>query len=125
MATPERHVGRRIVPASVAIAGLSERAREDSNLAGYLGLVPSERSSGEWRRQGQITTAESSHARRLLVEAAWHYRLKRPRRPAATRAPNHSTPKSANGTNTAADLTNLTPDQRWPSTRTVPALAGS
>jgi transposase len=43
-------------------------------LASYLGLVPSERSSGERRRQGSITKAGSTHARRLLVEAAWHYR---------------------------------------------------
>ena len=40
----------------------------------YVGLVPSEHSSGEQRRQGQITRAGSRHARRLLVEAAWHYR---------------------------------------------------
>lgn len=43
-------------------------------LASYLGLVPSEHSSGTKRRQGAITKAGSSHARRLLVEAAWHYR---------------------------------------------------
>jgi transposase len=43
-------------------------------LASYLGLVPSEHSSGTHRRQGSITKAGSSHARRLLVEAAWHYR---------------------------------------------------
>jgi transposase len=43
-------------------------------LASYLGLVPSEQSSGERRRQGSITKAGSSHARRLLIEAAWHYR---------------------------------------------------
>ena len=43
-------------------------------LASYLGLVPSEQSSGTRRRQGAITKAGSSHARRLLVEAAWHYR---------------------------------------------------
>jgi transposase len=43
-------------------------------LASYLGLVPSEHSSGEKRRQGSITKAGSAHARRLLVEAAWHYR---------------------------------------------------
>lgn len=47
-------------------------------LASFLGLVPSEDSSGERRRQGAITKAGSSHARRLLIEAAWHYR----RRPA-------------------------------------------
>jgi transposase len=44
------------------------------HLASYLGLVPSEHSSGTKRRQGAITKAGSSHARRLLVEAAWHYR---------------------------------------------------
>lgn len=40
----------------------------------WVGLVPSEHSSGEQRRQGGITKAGSSHARRLLVEAAWKYR---------------------------------------------------
>jgi transposase len=40
----------------------------------FLGLVPSEHSSGQTRRQGQITTSGSGHGRRLLVEAAWHYR---------------------------------------------------
>ena len=43
-------------------------------LSSYLGLVPSEDSSGERRRLGSITKAGSRHARRLLVEAAWHYR---------------------------------------------------
>jgi len=45
-------------------------------LASFLGLVPSESSTGERRRQGSITKAGSSHARRLLIEAAWHYRRK-------------------------------------------------
>jgi len=40
----------------------------------YLGLVPSEHSSGESRRQGPITKTGPRHARRLLVEGAWHYR---------------------------------------------------
>lgn len=48
--------------------------KHPKQLASYLGLVPSEQSSGERRRQGQITKAGSKHARRLLVEAAWHYR---------------------------------------------------
>jgi transposase len=51
-------------------------------LASFLGLVPSESSTGERRRQGAITKAGSSHARRLLIEAAWHYR----RRPAISLA---------------------------------------
>lgn len=40
----------------------------------FVGLVPSERSSGEQRRQGSITKAGNSHVRRLLVESAWHAR---------------------------------------------------
>jgi transposase len=52
----------------------------------YLGLVPSEHSSGERRRLGSITKSGSRHARRLLVEAAWHYRLgPRPSRELAKR----------------------------------------
>lgn len=43
-------------------------------LAGFLGIVPSERTSDEKRRQGAITKAGPPHARRLLVEAAHHYR---------------------------------------------------
>ena len=40
----------------------------------YLGLVPSEKTSGDTRRQGRLTKTGSRHARRLLTEAAWHYR---------------------------------------------------
>lgn len=43
-------------------------------LAGFLGIVPSERTSDQKRRQGSITKAGPGHARRLLVEAAHHYR---------------------------------------------------
>ena len=39
----------------------------------YLGLVPSEYSSGNKRRQGGITKTGNGHIRRLLTEAAWHY----------------------------------------------------
>jgi transposase len=49
------------------------RFRPES-LGPFLGLTPSENSSGERRRQGAITKAGNSHARRLLVEAAWHQR---------------------------------------------------
>jgi transposase len=44
-------------------------------LSGFLGIVPSERTSDTKRRQGQITKAGPGHARRLLVEAAQHYRV--------------------------------------------------
>ena len=40
----------------------------------YVGLVPSEDSTGKRRRQGAITRCGNSHLRRILVEAAWHYR---------------------------------------------------
>jgi transposase len=48
--------------------------------------VPSESSSGERRRQGAITKTGNGHARRLLVEAAWHHRRQpRPSRELARR----------------------------------------
>jgi transposase len=50
------------------------RFAKAGQLMSYLGLVPSEHSSGESRRLGQISRSGSRHARRLLVEAAWHYR---------------------------------------------------
>ena len=56
-----------------------DRFARAGQLMSYLGLVPSEDSTGEQRRQGAITKTGSGHARRLLVEAAWHYR--RPHRP--------------------------------------------
>jgi transposase len=48
-----------------------------AKLTSWLGLVPSLDQSGESRRQGAITKTGSGYARRLLVEAAWHY-LPRP-----------------------------------------------
>jgi transposase len=50
------------------------RFRHPRLLSGFLGIVPSERTSDEKRRQGAITKAGPGHARRLLVEAAHHYR---------------------------------------------------
>jgi transposase len=50
------------------------RFKRPTLLAGFLGIVPSERTSDRKRRQGSITKAGPSHARRLLVEAAHHYR---------------------------------------------------
>ncbi|HUO71676.1 MAG TPA: IS110 family transposase [Solirubrobacteraceae bacterium] len=45
-------------------------------LMSYLGLVPAENTTGQQRRLGSITKTGSAHARRLLVEAAWHYRAR-------------------------------------------------
>jgi transposase len=44
-----------------------------ASIGAYLGLVPAESSSGASRAQGPITKAGNTHARRLLVEAAWHH----------------------------------------------------
>jgi Transposase IS116/IS110/IS902 family len=53
-----------------------------ATIGAYLGLVPTESSSGAQRRQGSITKTGNGHARRLLVEAAWHHR--RPYHPGQT-----------------------------------------
>ncbi|WP_459976167.1 transposase, partial [Nocardioides pyridinolyticus] len=45
-------------------------------IGSFIGLVPSEYSSGQSRVQGSITKTGNSHLRRLLVEAAWHHRAR-------------------------------------------------
>ena len=45
-----------------------------SSIGAYLGLVPTESSSGDSRSRGSITKTGNGHARRLLIEAAWHHR---------------------------------------------------
>ncbi len=45
-----------------------------STIGSFVGLVPTEYSSGSSRVQGSITKTSNGHARRLLVEAAWHHR---------------------------------------------------
>ena len=59
-----------------------ERFAKAEQLMSYVGLIPCENTTGEQRRLGAITKTGSGHARRLLVEAAWHYR----KRPAIGRA---------------------------------------
>src|SRR5947207_2023148 len=56
-----------------AEVGQFERFEHPDSLVAYLGIVPCENTSGERRRQGAITKAGSTHARRLLIEAAYHY----------------------------------------------------
>jgi transposase len=70
-----------------AEVGDFERFDRAARLMSYLGLVPSEDTSGEKRRQGAITKSGSWHARRLLVEAAWHYRKAPARGQALKRRP--------------------------------------
>jgi transposase len=64
---------------TVAVTMVSEigdltRFDNPRELMKFLGLIPSEYSSGEQRRQGSITKAGNTHARRALVEGAWAYR---------------------------------------------------
>src|SRR6516164_4105379 len=53
----------------------TSRASPTRQLMAYLGLVPSEHSSGGSTRRGGLTKAGNSAARRLLIEAAWTYRF--------------------------------------------------
>jgi transposase len=70
--------GINVISAVVLAAELGDLARFGTapRLMGYLGLVPSEHSSGETRQQGRITRTGNGHARRILVEAAWAYRFR-------------------------------------------------
>lgn len=78
-----------------AEVGEFDRFEHADSLAGYLGIVPSEHTAGHQRRQGAITKAGSTHARRLLIEAAYHYErrpaigdaLQRRKRPSERRSP--------------------------------------
>ena len=67
----------------LAEIGDFRRFAHPRELMSYLGLTPSEYSSGQQQHRGHITKTGNRHARRLLVEAAWHYRH-RPRQ--STRA---------------------------------------
>jgi transposase len=50
------------------------RFESPPDLMGYLGMVPSERSTGDSHRRGGITKTGNGHARRVLIEAVWHCR---------------------------------------------------
>ena len=67
--------GVQLVAAMTLAAELQdfERFASPRQLMSYVGLVPSEYSSAAKRRQGSITKAGNSAARRMLVEVAWHY----------------------------------------------------
>jgi transposase len=69
--------GMALVNAATLIAELGDLSRfaNPRQLMAYLGLVPSEHSSGASVRRGGITKAGNGVARRLLIEAAWTYRF--------------------------------------------------
>jgi transposase len=54
--------------------GTFRRFERATQLMSYTGMVPSEHSSGARAYKGPITKAGNSHLRRVLIEAAWHYR---------------------------------------------------
>ena len=68
--------GLNLTGAVTLIAEVGDLTRFDTarKLMSYLGLTPSEYSSGPHRHQGSITKAGNGHARRALVEGAWAYR---------------------------------------------------
>ena len=76
--------GIQMVTAVIIAAELGDMCRFKTapQLMGYLGLVPSEHSSGESKRRGAITKTGNAHVRRILIESAWAYRF----RPAMSRA---------------------------------------
>jgi len=69
--------GVKLVTAMTVMAELGDISRFDSprQLMAFLGLVPSEYSSGKSQRRGGITKTGNGHVRRVLTEAAWSYRF--------------------------------------------------
>ena len=67
--------GVQLIAAMTLVGELQDFLRFESprQLMAFVGLVPGEHSSGPKRRQGSITKAGNSAARRMLVEVAWHY----------------------------------------------------
>jgi len=70
-----RGVSTIVAATTVAEVGDLKRFQTPSELMSYLGLVPSEHSSGQKTKRGSITKAGNGHVRRVLTEAAWAYRL--------------------------------------------------
>jgi len=68
--------GLDLISAVTFLASIGDLSRfaAPRQLMAYLGLIPSEHSSGTRRRQGGITKTGDPHARRMLIEAAWCYR---------------------------------------------------
>jgi transposase len=87
--------GVQLITAMTVLAELGDLTRFDSptQLMAYLGLVPSEHSSGGSRRQGGITKTGNGHARRVLVEAAWAYRFPARKSQVIQRRAEHTAPE--------------------------------
>jgi transposase len=70
-----RGVSLIVATTTIAEIGDLKRFKSPVELMSYLGLVPSEHSTGEKTKRGSITKSGNGHVRRVLVEAAWAYRL--------------------------------------------------
>jgi transposase len=68
-----RGIATRTALGLLAEIGDFRRFASPRELMGYLGLTPTEYSSGAQQHRGQITKAGNTHARRLLIETAWNY----------------------------------------------------
>ncbi len=90
-----RGISTRTALGLLAEIGDFHRFGHPRELMSYLGLTPSEYSSGEQQHREHITKTGNRHARRLLLEAAWHHRH-RPRQPTrAARLSEHVPPEVA------------------------------
>lgn len=103
-----------LIAAVGVLAEIGDLARFQNprELMGYLGLVPTENSTGDKVKRGGITKAGNGRARRILVEAAWSYRYpprvsrdKQPKVEAAPRRARGDCVESANQTVRALPLT--------------------
>ena len=68
-----RGIATRTALGLLAETGDFHRFASPRELMSYLGLTPSEYSSGQQQHRGHITKTGNRHARRLLIEAAWHH----------------------------------------------------
>ena len=112
--------GVRLVAAATLVAELGDITRftNPRQLMAYLGLVPSEHSSGRTRRQGGITKAGNGAARRMLIEAAWSLSISctdRPRAAATARATGQADPRhrmESSGARAAPTVSQARPDRK-------------
>lgn len=87
--------GVSLITAMTTLAELGDITRFDSpsQLMAYLGLVPSEHSTGTSKHQGGITKTGNGHVRRVLVEAAWSYRFPARKSPTIQRRAERTPPE--------------------------------
>ena len=106
-------LARMLAVGNVAECGDLSRFRSARAFMSFVGLVPSESSSGESVSRGAITKAGNSHVRRLLVEAARHHERPLRAAPAAAKAAVARDGRLAQ----ECERRNLRPDRRFPALR--------